>query len=295
MHVPVLLDEMYEALSIKEGGLYVDATFGGGGYTRKILEQHDDVAVLAFDCDPEAKIRAEILKAHYRDRFFFINDSFANLEKVTNVTHGNFSQRKISGIVYDLGFSSFQLDECTRGFSFRFCGPLDMRMSKEGISAYDVVNSFSEEDLYKIIKEYGEEPKAYYIAKEIVCQRKINPIKTTIDLKNIIYDAKKIKQRSNISRIDPATLTFQALRVFINNELINLKNSLDKLDSYLIDGGHVVIVTFQGLEDRVVKDWYTSKRNLYRLLYQKKTSQSEKAINPKSRSAQLKVFQKNKN
>ena len=284
-HIPVLLREVLEVLDPRDGGVYVDATFGGGGYTRAILEAKN-CTVIGLDRDPDAKARALEFQNEFKDRFQFISGVFSDLDTLL-------PPQSYDGIIFDFGVSSYQLDQADRGFSFRFEGPLDMRMSKSqgGITAGDVLNTYPENQLAEIISLYGEEKKAKIIAKTIVEQRKKKPLETTKDLAALV--------RSIVRRhdgIDPATLTFQALRIFVNNELIEIDTALKKTLNLLSVGGKVITVTFHSLEDRVVKNWMRANasscaRPGFTLspLFPKPLAPSRQEIreNPRSRSAKL--------
>lgn len=291
VHKPVLLSEILQAINPKKGATYVDATFGGGGYTRAILESQD-CTVLAIDRDPSARVRAEILKQEYPGRFHFFEGCFSEIDHLIK------DYSPVNGIVFDFGVSSFQLDEGERGFSFRHDGPLDMRMSQSGLSAKDVVNTYSEEDLAQIIWLYGEETRSRQIARAIVNYRKEKQITSTVELANIV---RQIVRRTD--GLDPATLTFQGLRIFVNNELIEIDKVLRKCLPFLTEEGRIVTVTFHGLEDRIVKNWFQSQRNqptltqtssLCRLqsIYKKPITPTISEIkgNPRSRSAKLRAF-----
>lgn len=302
-HVPVLLNEMLTALNPQESGVYLDATFGGGGYTKAILDAaHCDV--IALDRDPDAACRADLMKIKYPDRFQFLRGSFSNLPDLWK----KYKLPKLDGIVFDFGVSSFQIDQGDRGFSFRFNGPLDMRMSKEGLSAADVVNTYPEKDLADIIYRYGEERRSRAIAKAIINARKIKLFETTGELASLVKST--IGGRPDAQH--PATLTFQALRIFVNNELIEIESGLSFSEKYLNAGGRIVSVTFHSLEDHLVKSFLrerssrskTSSRLLphelppapstFEDLYPKGVSPSEAEINanPRSRSARLRAAER---
>lgn len=242
-HFPVMLPEVLENLRPCEGGLYVDATFGNGGYSEAILRA-EDCKVIALDRDPSVLPRVNELKQEFGSRFDFRAGQF-----------GNFSQlieESIDGAVFDIGVSSMQLDEAERGFSFSKEAPLDMRMSKNGTSAADLVNSLKEEDLANLIYKYGEERKSRSIARKIAEYRKTKQITTTKELAEIIYTV--IHRTPN--SIDPATRTFQALRIAVNNELEELEKGLSGATERLKSGGRLVVVDFHSLEDRIVKNFF---------------------------------------
>ncbi|RZI45967.1 16S rRNA (cytosine(1402)-N(4))-methyltransferase RsmH [Candidatus Finniella inopinata] len=279
---------MLKALNPESGGVYVDATFGGGGYTCAILDV-TSCTVVGLDRDPAALIRAQAFKTNYPDNFRFVQGCFSDIDTLL------LPYAPVDGIVFDFGVSSYQLDEADRGFSFRFDGPLDMRMSQTGITAADVVNTYSAENIAQILWSYGEEPRSRKIAQAIVEARRIKPITTTLQLANIV---RQIVKRTD--SLDPATLTFQGLRIFVNNELIEIDKVLRKCLPLLRVGGKIVTVTFQGLEDRVVKDWYQSHRQpnathpslMVESVFKKPLSPSFEEVknNPRARSGKLRAF-----
>lgn len=250
-HIPVLLPEMLTALSPKEGEIYVDATFGGGGYSRAILGAAP-CRVVGVDRDPAAIAKGKVLEGEFAERFQMLQGTFSQLKDLLE----SIGLSKVHGFVFDLGVSSYQLDEVDRGFSFRFEGPLDMRMSQEGISAADVVNTYSEQELADIIFRYGEERRPRAIARKIVAFRKQEPFRTTTQLANLVKSVVKgTKDGQN-----PATLTFQALRIFVNNELIEIDKGLKIAEKCLAPGGRLVVVTFHSLEDRLVKQFLKARQ-----------------------------------
>lgn len=242
-HVPVLLQEVLDALSCHKGGSFIDGTFGAGGYTRAILESNLHNRVIGFDRDPSAMITGLQTEEIYDGRFSFIHDCFGNMaERVSE---------QVDGIVLDLGVSSMQIDQPDRGFSFRFDGPLDMRMGQSGRSAKDYVNSLSEKELADIIFTYGEEKASRRIAAAIVRARETAPIVTTGQLAEIIHHVMpKPKDGS-----DSAMRTFQALRIYVNDELGELKRALSAAIQLLKPEGRLVVVSFHSLEDRIVKNF----------------------------------------
>ncbi|MEO1020762.1 MAG: 16S rRNA (cytosine(1402)-N(4))-methyltransferase RsmH [Pseudomonadota bacterium] len=242
-HVPVLRDEAVSALTTAGAGTYIDATFGGGGYAEAILGVAG-ARVIGLDRDPEAAVRGAALAA--------ANSQFAMLEGRFGELTGLLAERgvdKVDGLVADIGVSSFQLDQAERGFSFRADGPLDMRMSQSGRSAADLVNEAGEAELADLIYRLGEEPQSRRIARAIVRQRSQRPIRTTGELQAIVATA---KGRGRPGR-DPATQTFQALRMAVNDELAELDALLTQCLTLLRPGGRLVVVTFHSLEDRLVK------------------------------------------
>ena len=241
-HIPVMLEEVLQYLNPQKGEVYVDATFGNGGYTNAILEK-TACRVIALDRDPTVKVRANEMKNMYGERFDFISGKFADLNDLVG--------EKVNGVVFDIGVSSMQLDEAERGFSFAKPAALDMRMSCEGVSAKDIVNTMDESALADLIYQYGEERKSRQIARRIFEERKVKPIETTTDLAQIIY--KVIHRR--FGETDPATRTFQALRIAVNDELSQLEKGLQAATEKLMSGGRLVVVDFHSLEDRIVKNF----------------------------------------
>ena len=247
VHIPVLLEEVINALSLTHDEVYVDATFGLGGYTKAILS-NQNCKVVAIDRDPLAKGFADNLKKSYADRLYFKEGRFSEL--------GNFLKEleiyKVAGVVFDLGVSSPQLDIQDRGFSFKLNGPLDMRMSSEGPTAEDFLNEVDEGTLANIIYELGDEVYSRRIAKKIINQRSINKIKTTSQLADIVRNAIPKKK----SKIDLATKTFQAIRIYLNDEIEELEKGLIAAEKALRPEGRLVVVSFHSIEDKIVKNFF---------------------------------------
>jgi 16S rRNA (cytosine1402-N4)-methyltransferase len=297
-HVPVLLPEMLEHLAVIEGGRYIDATFGGGGYSRAILERGGHV--LAIDRDPTALEAGASLVRQSGGRLTLVEGSFSDLD--THAQAAGFAP--VDGVVLDVGVSSMQLDQAERGFSFRLDGPLDMRMGQSGTDAATLVNQASAHDLAAIIRIYGEERKAGRIARAIERARAAEPILRTARLAEIIASA---AGPAGASRIHPATRTFQALRIFINRELEELARALGAAEAVLRDGGRLVVVAFHSLEDRVVKRFLQDRAQVTRgsrhqpLAYSDpptfslltrgaiEPAEAEVESNPRSRSARLRA------
>ena len=242
-HIPVMLQEVLAALNPLKGEVYVDATFGNGGYTRAILEAAN-CKVIALDRDPTVRIRANEIKNMYGERFEFRFGQFGDFADLV--------PEKINGAVFDIGVSSMQLDEAERGFSFSKEGALDMRMSQSGVSAKDIVNTYDEQALADLIYQYGEEKKSRQIAREIAEYRKHKEIETTTELAEIIY--KVIHKK--FGEIDPATRTFQALRIAVNDELGELSRGLTGAANRLQKNGRLAVVDFHSLEDRIAKTFF---------------------------------------
>lgn len=298
-HIPVMLQEALDALSPKDGGIYVDGTFGAGGYSKAILEK-GALKVIAIDRDPSVKKYAEALAKEYPGR---IELHLSNFADSINILNGN----KVDGIVLDLGVSSMQLDKAERGFSFMRDSSLDMRMSSNGDTAADFVNSADEEEIANVIYEYGDERASRKIARFIVEERQISPITTTLRLAEIVRRAVGYRN----SKIDAATKTFQAIRIFVNDEMGALERFLENAQYLLKDGGKLVIITFHSLEDRIVKRYikertekrvarskYDTKEIVssapYKLIMQKalKPTNAEISTNYRARSAKLRAVMK---
>ena len=243
-HVPVMLNEVLEMLQPRDGAHYVDGTFGGGGYSSAILEAAD-CKVLGIDRDPEAIARGQALVQRFGGRLTLVQGEFSRMDEYTQST---------DGVVLDLGVSSFQFDQPARGFSFREDGPLDMRMSLSGESAADVVNTADERTLTQIIARYGEEKNARRIARAIIAAR---PITGTAQLAAIVSEAQG--PAALRLAIHPATRTFQALRIHVNDELGELERGLDASLKILRPQGRLVVVSFHSLEDRMVKQFLVGR------------------------------------
>lgn len=241
-HVPVMLAEVVAVLEPRPGRILVDATFGGGGYSRALLAAGS--RVIGIDRDPEAVQRGRNLAAE-EPRFTMLAGAFGNLEALL----AEAGVTTVDGIVFDLGLSSFQLEDAERGFAFTRDGPLDMRMAGEGPSAADLVNSLEAEELARILHRYGEEPAARRIARAIVARRRTRPLTRTAELAELVARVAGGRQR----RHHPATRTFQALRIAVNDELGELERGLEAALRVLAPGGRLVVVAFHSLEDRLVK------------------------------------------
>ncbi len=308
LHTPVLINEVISFLPPSKSINVIDATFGGGGYSREILEKLNVNNLLAIDRDPISKIFSKEIESKFSN-FTLINDRFSRIQEIVNET--KIKEKKFDIVLFDLGTSSNQIDVSKRGFSFNNEGPLDMSMGLTNKNAYDIINNYEEKNLANIIFEYGEERYSRIIAKEIVKNRKIKFITNTIELSNIIKKCIPKKYQIN-KKIHPATKTFQAIRIYVNDELNELKNSLEKTLNILNNNGLILVVSFQSLEDRIVKDFFNhnsgkrwrSSRHYPELPDKKATqlkiitkkpilpSASEISNNPRSRSAKLRVAQK---
>ncbi len=301
-HVPVMLDEVLEALAPRDGGIYVDGTFGAGGYARAVLAAAA-CRVYGIDRDPDAIAAGQGLVARSGGRLTLVEGRFGGMETLLAVA----GVTSADGVVLDVGVSSMQLDEAARGFSFLRDGPLDMRMAKAGPSAADAVNSLSQDSLGRIIHVFGEEHRARAIARAIVGMRAAAPITTTVDLVRAIESA--VGPQRPQDRIHPATRTFQALRIYVNGELDELAAALAAAERLLAPGGRLVVVTFHSLEDRIVKRFLVSRagklpsasRHLppeqagpapsFELLFKghREASATEARRNPRARSAKLRA------
>lgn len=245
-HIPVLLDPVLAALQPRAGQVIVDGTFGAGGYTTAILERGGNV--VAIDRDPDAIVAGAVLVERFKPRLRLEHGPFSEMEALVGET--------VDGVVLDIGVSSMQLDEAERGFSFRFEGPLDMRMAQEGLSAADVVNRFKVSDLTRIFGLLGEERHAGRIARAIEKVRAERPFETTSQLADLV---EKTIGRKPGDRIHPATRVFQGLRIFVNDELGELGRALFAAERILKPGGILAVVTFHSLEDRMVKRFFAER------------------------------------
>lgn len=280
MHYPVLLSKVIEYLDLKSGDKIIDATFGFGGHSKEISEKINGGKILGIERDPE------------------VIEQNKDIPDNVNLIHGHFGSLKslakdngfdnADGILMDIGFSSYHIDESNRGFSFQKDEPLDMRYdpTSNDLTAEYILNNYSEREISEILWEYGEERLSRLIAKKIVETRKGNPIKTTFQLVEIIDEAVPFRKRG---RINPATKTFQALRITVNQELEMLEQGLKDAEEVLKPGGRLVVISFHSLEDRIVKNFF--KKETFEILTKKPITPDEEEIlkNPRSRSAKLRV------
>lgn len=246
-HKPVLLAKVLDALAPRDGAVYVDGTFGAGGYTKAILEAAD-CKVIAIDRDPNAIADGAELVAQYDGRLMLLAGQFSAMDELL----AQAGVGSVDGVTLDIGVSSMQLDQAERGFSFMRDGPLDMRMSQSGLSAADVVNTFAVNDLKRIFKIYGEEKKAHVVAGAIGRAREVEPFTTTGQLSRLIENVIWVKPGPG-KTIHPATRTFQALRIFVNGELDELVRGLSAAEKVLAVDGRLAVVSFHSLEDRILK------------------------------------------
>lgn len=299
-HAPVLLAEVIEALAPKAGDVIIDATFGAGGYTRAILERGADV--VALDRDPTVQPFADAVARDFPDRFQLIRTPFSGLAEAFEES----GKAKLDGAVFDIGVSSMQLDQAERGFSFMRDGPLDMRMSDEGETAADIVNTWDHGPLAHIFKLYGDERQSGRVATAILRRRVEQPFTRTLDLAEVVEKALGGRRGA---AIHPATRVFQALRIAVNDELGELERGLEAAEATLPPGGRLVVVTFHSLEDRMVKAFLTertgnapggsrhapvaveTRKPSFDLLFKgaREAGEAELAVNPRARSAKIRA------
>jgi 16S rRNA (cytosine1402-N4)-methyltransferase len=306
-HLPVLLTEAIEYLGIRPGGRYVDATFGGGGHARAILDASaPDGSLLALDADPAAIERAGPLLDEFPERFRIAQANFANLAD----TARTFGFEQVDGILFDLGLSSFQFDEQERGFSLHSEAKLDMRLDPgaEGPTAWEIVNEWDQDQIADVIYQFGEERRSRRIARAIVNRRGEQPIETNAELAGIVEAALGGRKGA---RIHPATTTFQAIRIAVNSELEALKKALVAARDLLRSGGRVAVISFHSLEDRIVKQYFQQEARdcicpadfpvcncdheaTVRIITRRVVTASDDEIkaNPRSRSARLRVAER---
>ena len=308
LHKPVLLKELLNFLPKEKNNIFVDCTFGDGGHTRALLEKNKTCKVYAIDRDPSVLGNVDFLLKKFKKRFVFILGKISNLEKILNEEN---LKNKVDGIFFDLGVSTRQLKDSSRGFSFQKNGPLDMRMGKEGMTAEYFLNNENEKNISDIIFKYGQEKSSRKIAKELIKFRKKKRIKNTLELVKIINYAKKIKKKS---KINPATKTFQAIRIYINDEINELKVGLKSAMNILKKNGRIAVISFHSIEDKIVKNFFninsgktynnsrylpqlTPNNNIrkkLRIITKKviKPMKNEIELNYYSRSAKLRVAEK---
>ena len=305
LHQPVMLDEVVSTLAPKDDGLYIDATFGNGGYSRAILEAAN-CHLMAIDQDPDAIKRGQPLVDAFAPRFTLAHGRFSQMAELLEAQDERVNAVDgVDGIVFDLGVCSTQLDQAERGFSFQKDGPLDMRMSQDGLDAEEVVNKTAESDLADILYTYGDERASRRIARAIVKARTEAPITRTLQLANIIHS---VMPRPKPGQSDSATRSFQALRIYVNQEMAEIEEALEAAQGLLKPDGLLVVVTFHSLEDRLVKQFIAKRggkvANPSRHLPQMEEApvyfsmmtrkpllptDDEIATNPRSRSAKLRA------
>ena len=277
-----MVDEIISYLAPEKLKTYVDCTFGQGGYSKKILEK-TNCNIIAIDRDKDAIEHAKLLKKKYPKNFIFCVDNFSRIDQVLKKN----DIKKIDGLIFDLGISNTQLNNPTRGFSFSNNGPLDMRMDIENLdlTAQKIINEFDQHNLSDIFYYYGEEKNSRQIARKIIEFRKKKEISTTFELVELIKKVNSFKKKH------PATRVFQALRIFINDELNELDITLKKSLLFLKKNGKIITVAFHSLEDKVIKNFFSRNKGLLKILTKKPITPNEKEvkINPRSRSARMRV------
>ncbi len=292
MHTPVLKEEVLKYLDPKPNQNFIDCTAGEGGHMFALLEKTEPKGkVLGIEINEELYQKLKTKTKDFKDRVSLVNDSYTNLKEI--------SERKkftlVSGILFDLGFSSWHMDESEKGFSFRKDEFLDMRYStkKENITAWEIINGWPKEELEEIFKKYGEERFSKIIAQRLIEKRKIKKINTTFELSEIIKESIPLKFHKK--KIHPATKVFQALRITVNQEIENLENTLPQVMDVLGKKGKIVVISFHSLEDRIVKHFFKNlyKENEIKILTKKPVMAGEQEIkiNPRSRSAKLRAIQ----
>lgn len=294
MHLPVLKREIIQYFQVEANQNFVDATIDGGGHAKALLKNNAPQGkVLGIEIDPAVADRLKSLKTEFGKRLIVVNDSFVNLKRI--VEEQNFGV--INGILFDLGLSSWHLKQGGRGFSFQINEPLDMRFGEQSLTALEIINLWPPEEIKKILKDFGEERFAAKISEAIVKQRKIKKITTTDELIEVIKQA--TPRWYHFQKIHPATRTFQALRIAVNDELENLKLVLPQALAILAPEGKIAVISFHSLEDRIVKNFFKEKQKSgeMKILTKKPVSPDNEEIklNPASRSAKLRVALKIKN
>jgi len=291
-HIPVMVEEVMGLLKCEPGRIYVDATLGGGGHAEEILRRSEpDGIVIGMDWDQEAIEEATERLKLYGSRVKILQESFARLPEILK----KMEIEAVDGILLDLGLSSIQLEKAERGFSFREDGPLDMRMDRrKAVAAADLVNQLPLFELERILSEYGEERWARKISMAIISEREKKPFQTTQEMRRVVYRA--IPKRFQSRRIDPATKTFQALRIKVNEELENLQKILDSGWKVLKRMGRICIISFHSLEDRMVKESFRrwERDGVVRIVTKRPLtpSEAERRYNPRSRSAKLRCAER---
>ncbi len=288
-HQTVLLKESIKSLKVEKGKLYIDATLGDGGHTLEILKLGGKVLGIEINEGALKRAQERIEDEKLEENFIGVLGNFKNIEELAK----NNSFEKVSGIIYDLGYSSYELEELGMGLSFQKDDPLDMRLDKTlGVTAADLVSSLSEKELAHLIRKYSDEKLANRFAREIVKARSLKKIQTTAQLAEIIESVSPLGYERG--RINPATRTFQALRIVVNDEIANLEKSLPRAARLLLPGSVIILITFHSLEDKVAKNFGRSARPSVKEAFDGPVVPTDDEIsrNPKSRSAKMRVFKK---
>lgn len=304
LHKPVLLKEVIDGLNIKEDGIYLDLTLGRGGHSSEILSRIKSGLLIGVDQDEDAISYSKERLSQISNKFILVRDNFVNLEKILKDNDIN----RVDGILMDLGVSSPQFDDSSRGFSYRFDSELDMRMDqRQTLTAYKVVNEYSLEELLRVFNEYGEDKYSYQIAKNVVKARETKPINTTLELVEIIKRSKPMRELNKVGH--PAKQIFQALRIEVNDEINVLKRTLQVAVNHLNPKGRLLVITFHSGEDKIVKHFFKSlaviegnrndgpeinKEVEYRLVSRKgiKPSEEELKENHRAQSSTLRIIEK---
>lgn len=305
-HISVLFEETLDSLNIKDGGIYVDGTLGGGGHSRGILERAKNVRLIGIDRDLEAIGAAGKRLEDFKDSITLVNNNFSQIKSVLS----ELNIEKIDGAVLDLGVSSYQLDNAQRGFSYMHDARLDMRMNpNDAISAYEVINNYTKEELTRIFYEYGEEKWSARVAEFIIEKREKKPVETTLELVEIIKAA--IPKKVRVEGSHPAKRIFQAIRIEVNNELGILKDAVCDIVDVLKPGGRIAVITFHSLEDRIIKKTFSelamgcvcpksfpicvcNRQPVVKIIAKKPIlpTDKEENENPRSKSAKLRIAEK---
>lgn len=305
-HISVLFEETLDSLNIKDGGIYVDGTLGGGGHSRGILERAENVRLIGIDRDLEAIEAAGKRLEDFKDSITLVNNNFSQIKSILS----ELNIEKIDGAVLDLGVSSYQLDNAERGFSYMHDARLDMRMNpNDAISAYEVINNYTKEELTRIFYEYGEEKWSARVAEFIIEKREKKPVETTLELVDIIKAA--IPKKVRVEGSHPAKRIFQAIRIEVNNELGILKDAVCDIVDVLNPGGRIAVITFHSLEDRIIKKTFSelamgcvcpksfpicvcNRQPVVKIIAKKPIlpTDKEENENPRSKSAKLRIAEK---
>ena len=292
IHKPVMMEEVLSFLKLKNGMVVVDATVGLGGHAIEIIKRISPGGkLIGIDRDEDSLEVARKKLTPYSSQCTFVHDNFCNIDKILSSS----GIKYVDGVILDLGISSFQLDDSVRGFSFTNEGPLDMRMDRTiSLSAFDLVNNLTQKEISSILWQFGQERFSNRIARMIINHRVKSPINTTVDLAGLVLKAMPYSRRYH--RIHPATRTFQALRIAVNQELESLEIFLGKISNFMSKNGRICVISFHSLEDKIAKNNFRnlSKTNEFKLIVKKPIRPTDEEIenNPRSRSARLRILEK---